>query len=227
MKFAGLDIAEMSPAAAEAAGRRCCGRMPTAQRRARASWRRASREGARRRSGSPQDLRGATRGAARSRPRLSVARTQHADAVARRAAAAAAGDAGALESVRRRLRARRAVGRPASGRHRGAARGARSAEGGGQLAVRRRARARRDSARRLDRRRRAGRRASTAARCFTAGRPTGLRSVEASQTRASSVRRAAAAATRAPREPKGWLRAERRHAQQPATSSTSRFRSAC
>ena len=46
---------------------------------------------------------------------------QHADAVAGRTAAAAAGHAGPLQPVRRRLRARRAFGRPASGRHRGAA----------------------------------------------------------------------------------------------------------
>ena len=51
------------------------------------------------------------------------------DALARRAAAAAAGDAGPLQPVRRGLRARRAVGRAAPGRHRGAAAGARPPEG--------------------------------------------------------------------------------------------------
>ena len=69
------------------------------------------------------------------------------------------------------------------GRHRGLLRGARPAEGVRQLAVRRRARPRRDPPRRLDRRRRARPRASRAATSSTAARPRGSRSVEASQTR--------------------------------------------
>ena len=60
------------------------------------------------------------------RPGLPVARPQHADALARRAAAAPAGDADPLEPVRRRLRARRALGRAASGRQRGPAARARA-----------------------------------------------------------------------------------------------------
>ena len=48
---------------------------------------------------------------AQSRPRLPFARSQHADAVAGRAAAPAPGHADPLQPLRRRLRARRAVGR--------------------------------------------------------------------------------------------------------------------
>ena len=143
---------------------------------------------------------------ARPRARLPVARAQHADAVAGRAAAAAAGDAGALEPVRRRLRARRAVGRAASRRHRGAAARARPAEGGGQFAVRRRARARRDPPRRLDRGRRPGGRRARRPRSSTAARRTGCAQVEASQTRRLSVRRRAASPRATPRRPRGWLR---------------------
>ena len=146
--FAGVDIADISRHAAEAArrapapvrerrraasSRRCRGEHPekavVAQRIApRISWR-----------GSTVllDLGLGYLALERSTPTL----------VARRAAAPAARDAGAIESVRRRLRARRAVSRAASGRHRSAVARARSAEGVGQLAVRRRARARRHPAR--------------------------------------------------------------------------------
>ena len=179
--FAGLDIAEMSRLPLKRLARAAA---PVRRRHARAPSSRASIPRRRSsRSASPRICVARLARAARPRARLSHARAQHADAVARRAAAAAARDAGALEPVRRRLRARRAVGRPASGRHRGAARGARSAEGVGQLAVRRRARARRDPPRRLDRRRRARPPASTAARSSTAARRQDSREVEASQTR--------------------------------------------
>ena len=154
-----------------------------------------------------EDLRGAAGGAARPRARLPGARAQHADALAGRAAAPAARHAGALQPVRRRLRARRAVGRPASGRHRGAAARARPAEGVGQLAVRRRARARRDPPRRLDRRRRARRPASTAAQVLYSGPPDGLaagRGVADARATCSATRRVRRAARRA--QPTGWLR---------------------
>jgi excinuclease ABC subunit A len=64
----------------------------------------------------------AHRDAGAARPGLPVAGAQHADAVAGRTAAAAPGDAARLAPVRRRVRARRAVGRPASRRWRSAAR---------------------------------------------------------------------------------------------------------
>ncbi len=99
---------------------------------------------------------GPDRRAARPGAGLSGAGAQHAHAFARRAAASAAGHAGAVESVRRRLCARRAIGRAASGRYRGAAAGPRSTEGLGQFAVRGGARTRRDPACRLDCRRRTG-----------------------------------------------------------------------
>ena len=159
---------------------------------------------------------GAARRAARPRARLPVARAQHADAVAGRTAAAAAGDAGALEPVRRRLRARRAVGRPAPGRHRSAAARARPAEGGRQLAVRRRARARRDPPRRLDRRRRARPPGSTAARFSTAARPPGSQRSSESQTRRVSVRRATALREHDAADAARLAAAGRRDAQQPA-----------
>ena len=92
--------------------------------------------------------------AARPRPRLPGAGPRHAHALARRVAAAPAGDAGPLQPVRRRLRAGRALGGPPPVRHRGAAAGARPTEGVRQLPLRRRARPRRDRPRRLDRRRR-------------------------------------------------------------------------
>ena len=68
-----------------------------------------------------QDLIGRHHRAARTGAGLSDARAQHAHAFARRTAAAAAGHASPLQSVRRRLRARRTFGRAASGRHRSAA----------------------------------------------------------------------------------------------------------
>ena len=71
---------------------------------------------------------GSTFGAARSRARLSQPRTQHADAVAGRAAATAAGHAGALQPVWRGLRARRALGGSSPVRYRSAAAGARPPE---------------------------------------------------------------------------------------------------
>ena len=95
----------------------------------------------------------------------------HADALARRAAAAPAGHPGPVEPLRRRLRPGRALGRAPPGRHRGPAAGARPPEGLGQLALRRRARPRRDPPRRLDRRRRPRRRPSTGATSSTAARP--------------------------------------------------------
>ena len=152
-------------------------------------------------------LRRAARRPARSRARLPVARAQHADAVAGRAAAAAPRDAGALESVRRRLRARRAVGRTASGGHRSAARGARSAEGVGQFAVRRRARARRHPPRDwiVDVGPAAGEHGGRSSLQRTAGgleRRRGSRRRDAICSRTSAPR-----AARTPREPKGWLRA--------------------
>ena len=77
--------------------------------------------------------------AARPRPRLPGAGPRHAHALARRIAAAPAGDAGPLQPVRRRLRAGRALGGPPPVRHRGAAAGARPTEGVRQLPLRRRA----------------------------------------------------------------------------------------
>ena len=64
---------------------------------------------------------GPGRDAGAPRPGLPVARAQHAHAVAGRAAAPAARDADRLEPVRRRVRARRALRRPAPRRRRGAA----------------------------------------------------------------------------------------------------------
>ncbi|MGY4462536.1 hypothetical protein ACVWYI_006496 [Bradyrhizobium sp. LB13.1] len=92
---------------------------------------------------------GATSRPARPRPRLSRLRAQHADAVAGRVAAAATCDAGPLQPVRRRLRARRALRRLASRRHRSAAAGAGPAEARGQINLRGRARDRGDPACRL------------------------------------------------------------------------------
>ena len=136
--FAGLDIAEISrlplqrlasliaPFAehAEARGREAVG---------------PPRESARH----PAHRRGSQcppRGAARPRFGIPHARAEHTDAVAGRTAAPAPGHPGAIESVRRCLRARRAVRRPAPVRHRSPAAGARSVEGGWQLDLRRRAR---------------------------------------------------------------------------------------
>ena len=168
---------------------------------------------------------GAPGSAAGAGPGLPGAGTQHADAVAGRAAAPAPGDPGALEPVRRGVRARRAVGRPASGRHRSAADGAGAAEGVGQLAVRRRTRARRDPPRRLDRRRRAGRRRAGRPRAVQrpAGGPEPRRgfadpALPVRQRQAAAARTARAGGLAAPR---------RRHPQQPARARTSTSRSAC
>jgi len=70
------------------------------------------------------------------RPRIPLAGAQHADALARGAAAPAARHAGALQSVRGGLRARRAVSRAASRGHPRAARCARSSEVERQFALR-------------------------------------------------------------------------------------------
>ena len=70
-----------------------------------------------------EDLLARLAGAAGSRSGLPDARTQHADAFARRTAAAAPGDAGAIQPVRRGLRAGRAVGRTSSSGHRSAVAG--------------------------------------------------------------------------------------------------------
>ena len=104
---------------------------------------------------------------------------------------------------------------------------ARSAEGVRQLAVRRRARSRRDPARRLDRRRRPGGRRARRPRPLQRAAGRARATSTASQTRALPVRRARRPIARTPRTPAGWLRLDGRHAQQPATSSTSRSRSAC
>ncbi len=61
-----------------------------------------------------------------------------------------------VQSVRRRVCARRAIGGPASRRQRSALRGTRALKGGGQFAVRRRARSRDDASRGLARRCRTG-----------------------------------------------------------------------
>ena len=127
--FAGLDIAEMSRLPLKrlaellrpVRGRRR--RRATSSRDGRIRRRRSSR------SASPRTCCARLDVLLDLGPRLPLARAQHAHAVAGRAAAAAARHAGALEPVRRGLRARRAVRRPASGRHRGAAARAGPAEG--------------------------------------------------------------------------------------------------
>ena len=126
--FAGLDITEMSRQPLQAAG----GHLPPVRRRAAPGGRVRGRPPGEGR-GRPADRRGPGGPAgrpARPRARLPDARAQHADALAGRAPAAAAGDAGAVEPVRRRVRPRRAVRRAAPGRHRGPAAGARPAQGG-------------------------------------------------------------------------------------------------
>ena len=117
--------------------------------------------------------RAAARRADGPRPRLPLARAQHADALPGRAPAPPARHPGAQQPVRRRVRAGRAVGGSAPGRHRVAAPGARPAQGGGQLDLRGRARAGRHAPRRLDRGRGAGRGPARRARCCTAGRSRG------------------------------------------------------
>ena len=154
VSFAGLDIAEISglPLARLAdvvrplRGRfqgRCGGRPPG--------------EGDRR----PPDRGGPrveARGAPGPRPRLPVARPEHAHPLAGRAPAPSARHPGPLEPLRRRVCARRAFRGPPPGGHRGPPAGARPTEGIRQLAVRRRARPRRDPSRRLGGGRRPGRR---------------------------------------------------------------------
>ncbi len=147
------------------------------------------------------------------------------DAFARRTAAPAAGDAGAFESVRRRLRARRAVGRAASGRHRGAADGARPAEGLRQFAVRRRARAGRHPACRLDRRRRARRRRARRRGALQRS-ARGLRAGRAIADPPLSLRRPASRQTERRARPRAGCGCAASRATT-CTSSTSTFRSAC
>ena len=119
-------------------------------------------------------------------------RAQHPDTLTRRTAASPSRYSGPLEPLRRRLRPRRALGRPPSGGYRGAAARARQAQGVGQLALRRRARARRHPPRGLDRRRRAGR--GTARRRDSLQRPAGgTRAGRGITDQAVSVRRADAA----------------------------------
>ena len=96
------------------------------------------------------------RHAAGAGARLPVARPDHADAVAGRTAAPAPGHADPFEPVRRRLRARRALRRPASGRQRGVAARAGPAQGGRQHDLRGRTRPGHDAARGLAGGRRAG-----------------------------------------------------------------------
>ena len=98
----------------------------------------------------------ADRGPARARPRLPRPQPDDDHALARRDAAAAAGDPAALGALRRALRPRRALGRAAPRRRRAADARAAAAAGGGQLAVRGRARHGRRPSGRLDRRRRPG-----------------------------------------------------------------------
>ena len=68
-----------------------------------------------------------------------------------------------------------------------------------------------------------GRRASTAAQSSTAARPTGCAQVEASQTRALPVRRRRAAPRATPRTPQGWLRARAASRATTCTASTPHF----
>ena len=171
---------------------------PTASSPTRAAYRPPRRASAPRwRGASPRDLVRAHRRAPRPRPRLPALDRAHAHAVPRRAAAAAARDPGALEPVRRRLRARRAVGRPAPGRHRGAARVLDQLKAARQLAVRRRARPGRGAPRRLDRGRRARRRrARRRGALQRPGRRAGRRRRTRSPARYLFGDRAAAAARR-------------------------------
>ena len=160
-----------------------------------------------------------------ARPRLSLARPQHADALARRAAAAAPGDADPLEPVRRRLRPRRADRGAASEGRRRPALGARCAEAIGQLDLRRRARPGDDAARRLDRRRRSRRRRER--------RPRPLQRAARRPRRRARVAHRALPVRRAPSRA-GARRASRRAGSSCAasrattcTTSTRAFRSAC
>ena len=170
----------------------------------------------------------APRGAARPRARLPLARAQHADALARRAAAAAARDAGALESVRRGVRARRAVGRPASGRHRGAAR-ARStgckASGNSLFVVEHELDVIRHADWIVDVGPAAGEHGGRDPLQRSAGRARA--DVKESQTRRVPVRRDRRTGRAHAARAAGWLRAARRDAQQPARPRRRSFRSAC
>ena len=165
--------------------------------------------------------------AAGAGPGLPVAGPQHADAVARRAAAPAPGHADPLQPVRRGLRAGRALGRPASGRRRGAAaRRCDQLKARRQLAVRRRARPGRDAPRRLAGRRRPGRR--------RAGRPRALQRPAGGLARRSRRRTPRATCSRARSRRARRARAAARLAASCAasrattcTASTRAFRSAC
>ena len=157
-----------------------------------------------------------------------VARPQHADAVAGRAAAAAPGDADPLEPVRRRLRARRADGRPASRpTARRCSRALDAAQARRQLALRRRARPRRRCAAPTGSSTSAPTPASTAAASSTAARPPGCATVRGLAHRALPVRARREPRARTPREPARLARAARRHAQQPARPRRRASRSAC
>ena len=119
VKFAGYDIADISALPLKQLARIMQPYADGDDAEHRKLEARASREGARHAAHRAGSLR-ATFRAARPRSRLPLARPQHADALARRAAAAPPRDAGALESVRRRVRARRAIGGAASGGYRSA-----------------------------------------------------------------------------------------------------------
>ena len=217
MTFAGLDIAEMSRAAAEASSPRCFGRTPTAQRRGLATLRTEHPEKAVVAQRIAAGPRRAPRGAARPRPRLPGARAQHADALAGRAAAAAAGDAGALEPVRRRLRARRAVGGPASRPTPRRCCGAldRLKAAGNSLFV---VEHELDVIRHADWIVDVGPAAGEHGGRDPLQRPArrASREVEASQTRRYLFGEQTPPRARRRATPQGWLRLERRHAQQPA-----------
>ena len=216
MTFAGLDIAEHVAPAAQARWPRSSGRTRTGRRRA-AKLRDASTR--RRRSSTrriAEDLIARLAGAARPRPRLPLARAQHADALARRAAAAAARDPGALQPVRRGLRARRAVGGPAPGRHRGAARGARPAQGRRATRCSSSSTSSTSSATPTGSSTSGPARASTAAQVLYSGPPEGLDSV-----RGVADARATCSATRPPprrdaARADGLAAARGRHPEQPA-----------
>jgi hypothetical protein len=115
------------------------------------------------------------RRAARPGPRLPHAGAQHTLALARRAAAAAPRDAGALQPVRRGVRARRALGGPAPRRHRGAADGRSIGSRPAATPCSWSSTRSTWSAGRLDRGRRPRGAASTAVGCSTAVRPRGWR----------------------------------------------------
>ena len=116
--------------------------------------------------------------------------------------------------VRRRVCARRAIGRPASRRRRSALQRAAEPEGRGQFAVRRRTRSADDAARRLARRCRSGGRRSR--------RPCGLQRAARGTRECRSVAdapasvRAARARRRTPRDAGRLAAARRHHAQQSA-----------